>query len=137
MKNSHWIGVAAAILLVFSCFMHWTWHPDLEKYFTGFFSQDNMYGRPGKAFVVMACIATLLFLIPKVWARRWNLIVNALTVAFAFRTFLVFSSCYAGICPEKQFGIWLMLGSSILMLLMALLPADLPEKQSKQDQSSQ
>jgi hypothetical protein len=34
----------------------------------------------------------------------------------------VFSGCYRGICPAKQMGIWLMLGASILLLLMALMP---------------
>src|SRR5690606_960231 len=42
MKYSQWIGVAASLLLVAACFLPWTWHPDLNKEFTGFFSENNV-----------------------------------------------------------------------------------------------
>ena len=131
MKYSQWIGIVAAIALVISCFMSWTWYPDLGKAFTGFFSEDNNYGKPGKVFVVLAIVGVAFFLIPRIWAKRWNLLVGALTVAFAIKSFIVFSGCYRGICPTKLAGLWIMLGSSILMLVMTLLP-DLKVVEDKQ-----
>lgn len=122
MKYSQWIGIAAAILLVVACFIPWTFYPDLNKYFTGFFSENRQYGRPGKLLVAFALISSALFAIPKVWAKRWNLLMGALLVAYAIRCFIVFSGCYHGVCPAKQAGIWLMLISSIVMLVMTLLP---------------
>lgn len=122
MKYSQAIGIIAAVVLVLSGFLNWAWYPDIQKYFTGFFSENNMYGKPGKVFAFFALIATIFFWIPKIWAKRWNLLVCSLTLAFAVKTFILFAGCYRGICPVKQPGIWVMLASAILMMACALLP---------------
>jgi hypothetical protein len=122
MKYSQWIGVLAAIALSVACFLHWTWYPDLHQYFSGFYSADNLYGKPGKVLIFFAAVAIVFYAIPKIWAKRWNMIVCCILVGFAIRTFIVFGTCYRGICPEKQFGIWLMLGTAIVMLVATLLP---------------
>lgn len=102
--------------------MHWTWYPDIKEYFTGFYTYNNQYGRPGRVFIVVGIIAIILYLLPKIWAKRWNVFFCAVVLAFAVKTFILFSGCYKGICPEKQAGIWVMLGSAALMMLAALLP---------------
>jgi hypothetical protein len=122
MKYSQWIGVLAAITLAVACFLHWTWYPDLHQYFSGFYSKNNLYGKPGKGIIFFAAIAVIFYVIPKVWAKRWNMVICCLLLGFAIRTFIVYSTCYRGICPEKQFGIWLMLGSTVVMLLATLVP---------------
>ncbi len=122
MKYSQWIGVGAAITLMASCLVNWTWYPDLQKYFTGFSSHNNIYGKPGKLFVVLAVIAIMFYVIPRVWAKRWNVLVCCVAVAFAVKTFILYAACYRGICPDKQPGLWIMLGSALLMLAAALLP---------------
>jgi hypothetical protein len=122
MKYSQWIGIAAVILLVISCFLPWTWYPDLNKAFTGFYSENNNYGRPGRVFVVLGAVALLFFLVPRVWAKRWNLFICAITFAFAIKSFLLFSGCYRGICPDRKFGIWLMAIAAAVMLVMAIVP---------------
>ncbi len=81
-----------------------------------------MYGKPAKVLIFFAVIATLFFGIARIWAKRWNLLVCSLTLAFAVKTFILFSSCYRGICPVKQPGIWVMLASAILMMACSLLP---------------
>jgi len=105
-----------------SCFLHWTFHPDLQKYFSGFYSEQNIYGKPGKLFVVLAAISIFLFAIPKVWAKRTNWLVSTLIVAYAVKTYFLFTSCYGGICPVKQAGIYLVLFSVALIFVAALLP---------------
>ena len=129
MKNSQWIGIAAAVLLIVSCFLPWTFYPDLDKHFTGFFSEENRYGKPGVLFTGFAILGIVFFLIPKVWAKRWNLLVGALTLAWAIRSFILFSGCYKAICPKKEIGLWLMLFASGLILLMSFFP-DLRLKQN-------
>ena len=52
----------------------------------------------------------------------WNLLATGLTTAFAIKSFILFSGCYRGICPEKKAGLWLMLISAVAMLVMAILP---------------
>lgn len=125
MRYSQWIGILAALALIVACFLPWTFHPDLNKTFTGFYSENNVYGKPGKVFIFLAVVAIILYLIPKIWAKRWNLLSGALVVAFAIKTFITFSGCYRGICPVKQPGIWIMLAASVVMLIMILVP-DMP-----------
>ena len=113
-----------------SCFLPWAWYPDLQKEFTGFFSEGNSYGRPGKVFVVLCVIAIICFLIPRVWAKRANIIVGAITFAFSLKCFLLYIACYRGICPEKRPGIFLMLLAPAIMLIAAVLP-DIKLKQKE------
>lgn len=122
MKYSQFIGIAAALLLVGVCYLPWGYYPDVQKEFTGFFSENNAYGRPGKIFIFFCCLAIPLFLIPRIWAKRANLFVCALTLAFAVKTFILYTACYRGICPEKHIGIFLELLAPIIMTAAAVLP---------------
>ena len=109
-------------MLVIACFLPWTFHPDLNKTFNGFFSEGDNYGKPGKTFIVLTVLAVIFYLVPKVWAKRWNLLITALTLAYAIKSFILFSGCYRGICPEKKMGLWLMLIASAIMIAMAVFP---------------
>lgn len=125
MKYSQCIGVGAAVLLVAASFMPWVYFPGLGKDFTGFYSEGNSYGRPGKFFVFFSAVMTLFFLIPKIWAKRANIFLGAITIAFAIRSYIVFTGCYRGLCPEKKAGIFLVLLASAAMIVAALTP-DIP-----------
>lgn len=122
MKYSQWIGIAASILLVIAGFLPWTYHPDLNKNFTGFFTENNVYGKPGNVFVVLSIITIVFFAIQRVWAKRWNMFINALVLSYAIKSFIMYSGCYRGICPDKLAGLWIMLASAVLMMVMALFP---------------
>ena len=122
MKYSQPIGVLAVLVLVASCFFSWTWYPDLNKAFNGFFSEGQAYGKPGNVFIFFAVFAIAFFLIPRVWAKRWNFIFGGLILAYAVKTYILYTGCYNGICPVKQPGIWVMLGSAILIMVMAVVP---------------
>ncbi len=73
-------------------------------------------------FIILTVISVVFYLVPRLWAKRWNVFLCCIIVAFGIRTFLIFSACYVGICPERQTGIWIMLICAVLMLLAALLP---------------
>lgn len=122
MKYSNYIGIAAAVLLIIACFLPWAYYPDIDKTFTGFFSEHNVYGKPGKFLGVLALVAIVFFLLPKVWAKRANLLLSALLIAFSIKSFILFSSCYQGTCPEKKIGIFLMLIMPMLVALSSILP---------------
>jgi hypothetical protein len=128
MKYSQWYGIVAALLLVGASFMPWAYFPDLGKEFTGFFSEMNRYGRPGKILVLFSAVMILLFLVPKVWAKRTNIVVAGMTLAFAIKCYILYTACYRGICPEKRIGIFLILLAAGIAMLASLLP-DLPVKQ--------
>jgi len=128
MKYSQWIGIAAALLLMGACFMPWAYFPDLGKDFTGFFSELNRYGRPGEVLMFLSAVMILLFVLPKIWAKRCNIVVAAMTIAFSIKCYILYTGCYRGICPEKRMGIFLILLASGTAMVASLLP-DLPIKQ--------
>jgi hypothetical protein len=135
MKYSHWIGIAAAIILVLSGFLPWTYHPDIDKTFTGFFSENRAYGKPGNVFVFMCAITIAFFAIQRIWAKRWNVFLCAIVLSYALRCYIVYTGCYRGTCPDKKVGIWVMLLSAILMMVMALFP-DMKVKQERKQENA-
>lgn len=122
MKYSKWIGLVAAIILIISCFLPWAYYPDLDKTFNGFFSEGNVYGKPGKVFVFFAIMTIFLFLVPRVWAKRLNMLLCILILAFTIKTYILFTSCYRGICPFKKEGLYILMVSSLIILIAAVLP---------------
>ena len=121
-KYSQWISLGALALLAAACFMPWTFHADIDKSFTGFFSEKNIYGKPGKTLLVLGGLSCLLAFLPMVWAKRTALLVAGLNLAYAIKNFLIFGACYQGYCPEKKAGLFLMLGASALLLFASLFP---------------
>ncbi len=121
-KIFHRIGLVACIVLVVSCFMPWAYYTDIKETFTGFYSFQNQYGRPGKFLCLIAVIAFILMYLPKIWAKRTNMFVCALGVGYAIKSYILFTSCYNTFCPEKKAGIWIMMAATLLMLLASVLP---------------
>jgi hypothetical protein len=122
MKYSQWIGILAAIAVSIACFYPWAFYPDLNTYFTGFYSHENIYGKPGKVLIFFAVLATLFFALPKLWAKRANWLVCAIAAAFALKTYILYTSCYRGICPDKQIAMYIVLIAPFIMLTAAFLP---------------
>lgn len=128
-KILHWVGLAACITLIFSCFMPWSYYADAtivneaERTFTGFYSYRNNYGKPGKFLVGIGIIVIILMLLPKIWAKRSNLFVCALGVGYAIKSYILFTSCYNAYCPEKKIGVYLMLIASVVMLVASVFPS--------------
>ena len=127
-KIVHWVGLTACVVLIVACFMPWAYYADAhiiaeaDKTFTGFYSYQNNYGKPGKMLTLVAIVVIILMLLPKVWAKRTNLFVCALAVGYAIKSYILYVSCYNAYCPEKKTGIFLMLVSTIVMLIAAAFP---------------
>ena len=122
LKVLYWLGVAACIVLIISCFLPWVYYADLKQSFNAFYSFHNEYGKPGKLLVPVAGVLLLFMLLPRVWAKRVNLFLSALAVAYAIKTYILFTSCYNNYCPEKLNGIYMMLFSSVVILIAAAFP---------------
>ena len=120
MKYAPHIGILAAILLIISCFLPWAYEPDIHQTFTGFYSKENIYGRPVKAFIFLAVVVMILTLIPRLWAKRVGQLLGIFILAYAVKSFILFTSCYNGVCPEKKAGIFLVLFSAIFILIASL-----------------
>ena len=121
-KIFHRLGLLACVLLIISCYLPWGYFADINQTFTGFYSYQNNYGKPGKLLFATAIIVFVLMLLPKIWAKRTNLFVCALGVGYAIKSYILFSTCYNAYCPQLQPGIYLMLFSIIVMMLAAVFP---------------
>ncbi len=130
MKYANWIGVAGALILIIACFLPWAYYPDIDKNFTGFFSEKNIYGKPGKFLVFLSFVTIVLFIIPRIWAKRANLLVAAIVLAFSIKSYILFSACYHGICPQRKFGIFLLLLAPVVIVIASIFP-DLKLKDKK------
>ncbi|HEY5369465.1 MAG TPA: hypothetical protein VIJ75_10760 [Hanamia sp.] len=122
MKYYKQIGLVACILLVISSFLPWAFYPDLNKSFTGFFSEEDIYGKPGKVFIFFAVVSAILILSNKVWAKRTIIFIAAFNLGYMIRTYILYTSCYRAYCPQKQYGLYLLILSSVLLLAVSFAP---------------
>ena len=130
MRYMKWIGLLAVILLLISCFLPWVIIPSKNIIVRGVDSTGTNFGKPGYAHFVLGFFFIIFHFIPKLWAKRVNLLIVALNIAWAVRNYFIISMCRTGECPEKQIGLWLVLTASGLMLIAALLP-DVKLKEEK------
>ncbi len=131
MRWMKWTGIASAVLLIISCFFTWVVIVSKNITVTGMDAGGTNFGKPGYFNLLMTSFFLAFSLIPKIWAKRINLFVTAINLAWAVRNYLIITACSAGECPEKHAGIFLMLLASVLMLLSSLFPdLKLPEQKN-------
>ena len=122
MKYYKWIGWCASALLILSCFIPWAYYADLNKNFTGFFSEQNIYGKPAMFFIFFAVASLLLIYLDKVWAKRIHIFLAGLNIGYLIKTYILFTSCYNAYCPEKKFGLYLLILSSAVLMIVSIFP---------------
>jgi len=125
-----WVGLFAVILLIVSCFLPWVIIPSKNIVVSGIDSTGTNFGKPGYTHFVLSFFFIIFHFIPRLWAKRSNLLVVALNIAWAIRNYFIISMCREGDCPEKQLGLWLVLLASVLILVAALFP-DIKLKEEK------
>jgi len=125
-----WIGLFAVILLIVSCFLPWVIIPSKNIVVSGVESTGTNFGKPGYNHFVLSFFFIIFHFIRRLWAKRSNLLVVALNIAWAIRNYFIISMCREGDCPEKQIGLWLVLFASVLILVAALFP-DIQLKEEK------
>ena len=122
MRYMKWIGLAAVILLIVSCFLPWVIIASKNIVVKGVDSTGTNFGKPGYTHFVLSFFFVIFHFVPRLWAKRVNLLIVALNIAWAIRNYFIISMCREGECPEKQTGLWLVMLASILMLIAALFP---------------
>lgn len=108
--------------MIIACTMPWVQVISKNITVTGLKATGTNYGMPGLMNIILGCVATLFFLLPKIWAKRTNIFVCALNAAWAVRSYILVSTCQMGECPEKQVGLYLLFVASVMMLVAALFP---------------
>jgi len=130
MRYMKWVGLFAVILLIVSCFLPWVIIPSKNIVVSGIDSTGTNFGKPGYTHFLLSFFFIIFHFIPRLWAKRSNLLVVALNIAWAIRNYFIISMCREGDCPEKQLGLWLVLLASVLILVAALFP-DIKLKEEK------
>ncbi|MEI9943272.1 MAG: hypothetical protein WDN26_03550 [Chitinophagaceae bacterium] len=122
MRWMKWTGLAAALVLIISCFLTWVIILSKNIVATGVDAEAIGFGRPGYLHLFFSSLFILFTFIQKVWAKRSNLIVAALNLAWAARNYFVISVCSWGECPEKHAGLYLIPLTSLILMVAALFP---------------
>jgi hypothetical protein len=122
MKYSNYIGAAVALGLIGVCYSPWVYIPSINAVLTGMNTPHTNFGHPGLLNAILSVIAIILFITPKIWAKRSNIFVGTFNMAWSIRNVLLVTQCELGECPEKKWGIFAFMLLSALLLLMALLP---------------
>lgn len=122
MRYMKWIGLLSAILLIASCFAPWVFIESKNIVVSGIDAAGTNFGKPGYFHFLMTAFFLLFNFIPRVWAKRSNLLIAALNMAWAVRNYFVITACLMGDCPVKKIAIYLLIPLSLLMLVAALFP---------------
>ena len=118
-----WLGLCAGLLLAIGCWMPWVIIESKNLVITGMQTAGTSYGKPGVLHLFFLSFYILFTLIPKIWAKRLNLLVVALNASWMIRNFFIIGICRGGECPVRQTGLYLVALASILMLFAALFPS--------------
>lgn len=111
-------------------FLPWVHIPTLDLTLDGFHGTINeklSFGKQGLVHGFFLFCMIILFATRRVWAKRVNMFVGMLNLAWAIKNFLLFSTCRPE-CPERQPALYLLIVFAIVIFLMTLLPR-LPVKQ--------
>lgn len=122
MRYSNYIGILAGLLMIAAAAFPWIYIPSIHATVTGFGSETlKKFGMPVLMNLIILVVNVCLFLIPRLWAKRMNPFAGAIGFAWALRNLLILSICSSE-CPEKQAGLYVYFGASLLLLIMTVLP---------------
>jgi hypothetical protein len=122
MRWIKWTGIATAIVLAVCCFQPWVFIESKNLVITGMDSTGTNFGKPGYLLLILCFLFSVFSLMPFIWAKRANMVVTVLNLAWAIRNYFLFSACSGGECPEKKLGLYVVAIGSVIMLIAALFP---------------
>ena len=122
MSRSQWVTIFSAVLLVLACFLPWAKIPGPDLTISGVDTTGTRFGKPAYFHFILTALILLFGFINKLWAKRINIFLGALNLAWALKNFVVLTKCEAGECPVKGVGLWLALVASAALLLTTFFP---------------
>ena len=117
-----WVGFLATIALIAACFFPWVFIESKNIAVTGIQSAGTSFGKPAYFHFVMAACYLVFNFTPRIWAKRVNLLIVALNIGWTARNYFLISACAGGECPEKKVGLYIVVISSVAMMVVALFP---------------
>ena len=122
MKHSQTIGILLCLALIYATTQPFVIIESRNWVITGWNPVGSSFGQSGKFLCFFAALSALFFALPYIWAKRFNMVFGALMLAWAFRNFLILSTCQMGECPQRQWALYGCIILSGLILLMTFLP---------------
>lgn len=126
-----WTGILSSLLLSLSCFYPWVFIESINIAVSGMDATGIRLGKPAYFHFLFIFFFLVFTFTPRIWAKRINLLVVALNVAWAVRNYFLVTACHGGECPVKQTAVYLLIPLSVVMLVAALFP-DIKLKDPKQ-----
>lgn len=112
-----WLAIGAALVLIATCFFPWVTIDSKNIVISGVDATGTNFGKPGYMHFLLAAISIVLLLIQRTLAIRIAIFLTAFNAAWSVRNFIVISACYGGICPEKQPALYLVVASSMALMI--------------------
>ncbi len=122
MKYSQLFGIIAVAALAGICYLPWSYIAEKNITVTGMSAPGTMFGQPGLMHFVLAVPLIILFLVPKIWAKRINVFMGAINLAWSVRNYILLTTCFMGECPQLKAGLILSLALSAFILVMTFFP---------------
>jgi hypothetical protein len=122
MKYSKWIGIFGVLLLFLAAYMPWITIVSKGINITGMNTAGTNFGKPALMNIMVSVVSAAFFLSSSVMAKRANLFFCAFNLAWSIRNFVIVTMCRAGECPEKKWGLYLLMVSAVIIMLASFLP---------------
>ncbi len=117
-------GALACVALIITCFIPWVHYNSVNLTFNGVnvipFDTGNYYGKAGYPIITLTVVIFLLMFVNRIWAKRLNLFLNALLIAYTIRTYIIFTSALFINEVDKKAGIYLVLILPVIMMVGCL-----------------
>jgi hypothetical protein len=122
MKYSQTIGLMLTAFLLFLTTQPLVIIESRDWVITGWKVAETNFGQPGKFMLYMGVMNIILFALPYIPAKRFNMVFAILNFSWTIRNFLILSACAMGECPQKQWALYACIVVSFAILIMTFLP---------------
>ena len=120
------VALISCVLIIIVCFMPWVHFNSINVTFTGFnvtkFASGVYYGKPGIVISFFAGIIFLLNLWNNINAKRANLFVSALLLAYCIRTYVLFTGSLFDGEVARLAGIYQIVFLSSVLMVCSVFP---------------
>ena len=125
-KLLHYTAIFSCIALIATCFIPWVHYNNIDVTFNGYnvkrFATGVYYGRAGIIITVLVSISLLFTLMPSVVAKRINMFLCAILVAYTLRTYVIFTGSLFDGEVTKLAGIYLIVILSFVLVICSVFP---------------
>ena len=125
-KALNFTAIISCMALIVACFIPWVHYNNIDVTFNGYnvkrFATGVYYGRAGIIITILAAMSLLFTLMQSIVAKRANMFLCALLVAYTLRTYVIFTGSLFDGEVTKLVGIYLIVLLSFIMVICSVFP---------------